>query len=245
MSKEQRLTALVLKKQPYGEGDEIVTFFTKEEGKLRALAKSTKFSKSKLQYSLQVLFCINLTLSGRGGLPKIIGAEALETYSKIRESLECMKIAFYALELLIKFTPDEEENETLFNLFTNFLTHLNTYTKDVALIDLGLAKFKIQFLESLGLSIHTPTIPSEEIYFSNSKGGFVISEEGADHVPVDLVTLEQFEVLKQGNFASLPQLLSNQFFTGQSTEELQEVLSGFVRYQLEREIKSERYLGMV
>ena len=46
--REQHYSAIILKKQPYREGDEIITLFTKEGGKIRCLAKSVKSPKSKL-----------------------------------------------------------------------------------------------------------------------------------------------------------------------------------------------------
>jgi DNA repair protein RecO (recombination protein O) len=79
MSRENTYAALVLKKQPLNEADELITVFTKEIGKLRVLAKSVKFAKSKLQYSLQSLFLVNLTVTG-GGLPKIIGVEVVNLF---------------------------------------------------------------------------------------------------------------------------------------------------------------------
>ena len=53
MSRETKLTGIILKKQPLNESDEIITFYTKENGKIRALAKSVKSSKSKLQQKIQ------------------------------------------------------------------------------------------------------------------------------------------------------------------------------------------------
>lgn len=245
MSRESKLTAIVVKKQPYGEGDEIITFYTKERGKLRGLAKSSRFSKSKLQYSLQTLFLVNLTLSG-SGLPKVIGAESVTTFPNIRQSLEAAQVAFYGLELLLKFTPDEQKNEALFELYLELFAFINAHALESKLLNLALAKFRIELLERMGLAVQVPPTPSAgELYFSSSKGGFLLTAEGVDHMPVSPVTYRQFLELKETGFGQLPEKLDLPLFSGHNTVELHEVLAGFVRYQLERDIKSERYLDVV
>src|SRR5947208_3391870 len=71
MPRENTYQAMILKKQAYAEADEIITFFTFEHGKVRALAKSVKSPKSKLQQKLQALFLVQVTLS-HSKFPKII-----------------------------------------------------------------------------------------------------------------------------------------------------------------------------
>ncbi|MBI3231986.1 MAG: DNA repair protein RecO [Candidatus Doudnabacteria bacterium] len=149
MSGNQKYTAIILKKQAFGEADEIITFFTRESGKVRGLAKSVKLSKSKLQNSLQCLFVVNLTLAGRGQLPKVIAAEVTESFFSLRLKLEVLKHAFYANELALKFTADGQKNEKLFDLLLGFLKFLETNGRN---LELALAKFKTDFLSASGWS---------------------------------------------------------------------------------------------
>jgi DNA repair protein RecO (recombination protein O) len=242
MSRDKKYKAIILKKQPYGEGDEIITFFTKENGKLRVLAKSTKFAKSKLQYSLQTLFLVDLTIAGSSSLPKVIGAEVKNTFANIRENFEAAKAAFFALEVLIKFTPDEQKNEQLFGLFLDFFEFLNKAEIESNLFQNGFAKFKIEFLEALGLGITSPAIslsvmPSA-VGFSNSRGGFILDENIVDFIPIKKETYDNFSALKE---IPLKEIASN---TALEVQELNDLLNSFLRYQLERDIKSERFLDM-
>ena len=55
--REIKHTGIILKKQPLGEADELITLFTKEQGKVRVLAKSVKSAKSKLQQNCRLCFC--------------------------------------------------------------------------------------------------------------------------------------------------------------------------------------------
>lgn len=238
MSKETKLTGIILKKQPYNEGDEIITLFTKEQGKLRVLAKSVKLAKSKLQNSLQALFLVNISVAGNK-LPKIIAAQPEEVFLNLRENLRAVKMAFYAVELLLKFTPDEHKNEALFNLLEQFLSKLNTEKSDDVL-NLALAKFKIAILQDSGLGIHYPKniSPREKVSLSPVRGGFVSGEEGASFLPVSKACFQLFLKLAGVNSTDISQDSS-------AIQELQKLLSIFIEYQLERRVNSEKYLNMV
>lgn len=207
MSRELKLTAIILKKQPFKEGDEIITLFTKELGKIRVLAKSVKSPKSKLQQKLQALFLVDVIVT-QGNFPKIIGAEPIKVFQAMRENLQAMKMAFYAIELVLKLTADEQKNEALFNLLEAFLEFLD-FEKNRQILNLGLVKFKIEILENSGLGVQ------------NNK--------------TDL-----FLKIKSAGFENLSALGAS---AGLSS--LQESLSQFIEYQLERKVKSEKYLNMV
>lgn len=211
MPREQTYTAIILKKQPFGEADEIITFFTSESGKLRGLAKSVKLPKSKLQNCLQSLFLVDLTLSGKSQLPQIIGAEPKKTFFRLRQDLESLKRAFYAAELVLKFTPDAQSNEGIFLLLENFLEFLDTYPdfKDAAL-----AKLKASFLRL---------------------EGFSIVDHGDLSGRPELLKLCQR--LEETGFGSL------QTRTWSGLGPLQDFLSEFIVFNLERQLKSEKFLN--
>jgi DNA repair protein RecO len=246
MSRETTYQSIILKKQPFGEGDEIITLYTREAGKLRVMAKSTKFSKSKLQHALQSLFLTAITTVGNKGLPKVIGAEVKNAFFHIRENLEAAKISFYAIELALKFTPDEEKNESLFSLLEAFFHFLDSNTDHPETVAMGLAKFKIEFLRSLGLGIQVPPAGAVSNYvgFSNSRGGFFLDAGAVDYVPVQGRTLEQFMELEQLPFLEISSHAHNNEQSAESLGELQKLLSGFIVYQLERDVKTESLLGL-
>lgn len=236
MPREQTYQAIILKKQPYGEADELITVFTKEQGKLRVLAKSVKFAKSKLQYGLQTLFFCKLSVVG-SKLPKVIGVEVLESFSGLRENLEAAKISFYILELALKFTPDEQINSALFDLLIKSLKFFSSAHNELVLGS-GLAKFKIDFLESLGLGIQTGSEEDtpEELFFSNQAGGFLFYKGTTPAQKVRRVTYAWFLELSKISFQELSARNMGDL------EELQDILSGFLSYHLEREIKSQRFM---
>lgn len=237
MFRETSCQAVVLKKQPFNEGDEIITFFSRELGKIRCLAKSVKSPKSKLQQKLQGLFLVSLSITQNGRLQKIISVEPLEVFSQMRENLEALKRAFYAQELVLKFTADEHKNEPLFNLLVELLSFLNEQHSE-AIMDLGLIKFKLEVLKTLGLSVHYQVRAGDDqqIFFSSTKGGFV-KEASADSFKVQSPAYGLFLELLAEGFKKLESIRNTR-----GAKELQNLLSQFIEYQLERKVKSEKFL---
>ena len=234
--KETKLQGIILKKQAFGEADEIVTCFSKELGKVRFLAKSIKLSKSKLQHALQLPFLVEIKLTeGRGGLGKIISANVLISFSNLRENPELGSYAFFGLESVLKFTPDEQKNESLFFALFEFLKQINL-SEDQKNCKLELLKFKILFLDVLGFSVTIPekeTLPNQTVGFSNSLGGFT-SKQCFDFRMIGQNTLE--------NFLSLVKNKHGLYFAMEEIDEINHLLSGFLTYHLEREIKSEKFI---
>ena len=155
----------------------------------------------------------------------------------LRENLAAVKCAFYASELVLKFTPDEQKNEALFNLLREFFSFLNSGVKQ-KILDLALAKFKINILQTLGLDISNL---SDSRFFSNSLGGFG-NQQSADARQVHEPTVTLFTSLKDCRFDYLRNIE-----VGEDIHllELQNLLSQFVEYQLERKVLSEGYLNHV
>ena len=236
MPREHTYLAIILKKQPFGDADELVTIFTQEAGKLRAVAKSVKLPKSKLQHAIQVPFLVRLRLAD-GQLPKVIGAEVQNSFGHIRHSLESLAAAFYVLELILKFTADEHPSAKLFKLAKDFLEFLDRIpAKAGAGLLLAIVKFQIRFLDAVGLSISAPAkAGARELYFSNSHGGFTANSGAA--VPATAGAYELYQKLTQGQ-AGAPDFRPD----AAAAAELRALLSQFLEYHLERRVKSERFL---
>ncbi|MCL5667179.1 MAG: DNA repair protein RecO [Patescibacteria group bacterium] len=245
MPREIIYNAIILKKQPFGEADEMVTAFTREAGKIRAVAKSSKYSKSKLQYLLQPLFYDKLNVVSAMRIPRIIGGEVRKPFAKIRESLEASKKAFYALEATLKFTADEHKNETLFSLLDDYFDFLNKTCQDNQMLGLGLAKFKINFLQSAGLSVHSQTTQEKQyVGFSIRRGGFVSNGNSADARPVPLETFNLFLRLQSLSFSRLREEAGSMLeIRRRGLPVLQALLTEFLTFHLERDIKSEKFLN--
>jgi recombinational DNA repair protein (RecF pathway) len=117
--------AIILKKHQFAETNEVITFFSRESGKSRVVAKASKSAKSKLAFGLQPLFLVELDLVSGKNMPTVTGVKVLRTYSGIRESSSKIAAALSACEFILKATADEHPNGDLFDLLNNYLGYLS------------------------------------------------------------------------------------------------------------------------
>jgi DNA repair protein RecO len=237
LPREQSYQAIIIKKQPFGEADEIITFFTEEAGKLRALAKSIKLGTSKLQQTLQPIFLNRVQVAGNGTLPKVIGAQTVNSFPLLQSRPERVEVWFVIAELLNKALPDEQKNQPLFGLVREYLQFLNSPDISEPALAASLLKFKIRFMELIGLQVHAPSSSDGTgILFSANRGGFYSGQPASDSRPASPATWQLFWQLQQAPFADLDSIQDD---TGQ----LRELVNEFISWQLEREIKAERFLS--
>lgn len=239
MSRERAVSAFIIKKQDYSEADQIITLFTKEEGKLRALVKAAKLPTSKLQPMLQQVFQtkVNLTGSNSGaGMPKIIGVQLIAAYSNILEDQDKLAAWYVASELVMRSLGDSAPNEPLFFELQSYAEFLNQPDWPAQKIKTSNIQFQIKAMNALGLGVRTDLNPDLPLFFSLDRGGFT-NESSVDSIPVDEAIYESFSQLSKHNYNSAPDLNSEEYKT------LSGFISRFVSYQLEREIKSQRLIS--
>ncbi|HTL39448.1 MAG TPA: DNA repair protein RecO [Methylomirabilota bacterium] len=120
----KKLTGIILKKQNYAEADQILTLWTQEAGKIRVKARGIRLPKSKLVYSLQDLSLVSIEITGRS-LPTLISASPQRQFSTVTQDLKKAAMGFYAAELMLKLTADEQPNTQVFELLVDFLKSLD------------------------------------------------------------------------------------------------------------------------
>jgi DNA repair protein RecO (recombination protein O) len=237
MSREQIYQSFIIKKQALGEADEIITLFTRERGKIRAKAKSVKFSRSKLQQSLQLMFYTAVNVSETGGLPIITGALTRNVFRQIQTDPDRIAYWYAMAELLHKALADEQPNPLLFDMILGYLAFLDNPGSPHSLLRSAGLKFKIEFFDLIGLCVHAPMVsPGDKVLFSASRGGFYVGAPSADSQAVAAKTWELFEQIKRQTFIELSA------DGEEGVKELQGLLTAFTSYQLERELKSERFI---
>jgi DNA repair protein RecO (recombination protein O) len=124
-----RTEGIVLRRVELGEADRILTLYTPQWGKLRAIAKGVRRPASKLRGHLE-LFTRSKLLMARGrNLDVITGAETTEAFHGLRvehpDTLDLVNTAYYLAELLDRFTEDGVENRAVWDLLVAALRALS------------------------------------------------------------------------------------------------------------------------
>lgn len=241
MSRERSIESFILKRQDYGEADQIITIFSKEEGKVRALVKAAKLPTSKLQPVLQPLFETRVTLTGSSsgpGLSKVIGAQLIKAYSGILQSEHKLGAWYMASELIIRALPDSAPNEPLFRELEQFADFLHEVELTSEEVKRAITQFQIKSLAHLGLGIKmiSHDFENTSVWFSQNSGGFV-SDNTSDSISVTASSYFAFLTLVKNNYFDAFALQDESYAS------LYSLVNRFVTYQLERELKSQRFMG--
>lgn len=103
---------IVLKSMPYGESNKIVTLYTREAGKMTAMARGAKKPASRLSAVTQTFtYGYYLLRTGRG-MGTLEQGEPIDSMRHIREDLEATAYASYIVELIDRLTDDRGQVQT-------------------------------------------------------------------------------------------------------------------------------------
>lgn len=238
--------ALVLKQFDLGESDRIITFYTRNMGKVRAVARGVRKPKSKIS-GLVLPFSYNRVTFYRGrSLDRINHIESIYFFSSLREDLDLMAYASYMAELVEKVGMEDQANELLFSLLLTSFHQLIQVDKDnleyVELI------FNLRLLKILGFAprllncVHcgSSVDTARKNYFDIRQGGIVCS---TCHSVEKELTGESLQIMKKilGGFDSALKLKISE----RARQELVKLISSFLLYHLDLRLKSLDFLHMI
>jgi DNA repair protein RecO (recombination protein O) len=141
-----RTPAVILKRMDLGEADRIVTLFSRDEGKVRAVAKGVRRTTSRSAGHLEPFTLSDVLLAVGRELDVVSQADTLDAFREIREDLDLTTHAFYLTELVDLLTEDRSENRAVYEILVDGLHSLRT-EHDARLV---LITFHLRLLEALG-----------------------------------------------------------------------------------------------
>lgn len=143
--------ALVVGTMRYREADRILTLYTRERGRLSALAKGVRRTKSRVGGRVEPFSLLQAQLyRGPGGsLYTLTGAETTRTFSGARETLFRMEAGARLLDTIKRAFPEEERHTDAFNLLVRAVAALSE-TADGEQADRVIASARAKLLLTLG-----------------------------------------------------------------------------------------------
>ena len=236
--------AIVLKRTNMGEADSIITFYTPNLGKVRAIAKGVRRPKSKLGGHLDLLTQSSLLLAQGQNLDVITQCQTIESFLPIRSDLWRTSCAIYVVELVDQFTAEDVENYPIYRLLQTTLLRLCEAQSN----ELVLRYFELQLLRHLGyqpelyqcLNCKAPLALASNL-FSVSGGGMIChncakKEQLVRPISVDAIKVMRF--LLKNDISSASRLKVSLDLS----RELEQLMREYIRYLLEREVKSVGFL---
>jgi DNA repair protein RecO (recombination protein O) len=122
----QASESLVLRTYPYGEADLIVSFFTRDEGKLRGFARRARKPKNQFGAGLERLSHVTMYYSQRENreLASLIRCDLIQSQFAIASDYAGCIALDYVAEVSENLLPPAESNERFFRLLLAMLEQL-------------------------------------------------------------------------------------------------------------------------
>lgn len=139
---------VVLRTHKLGEADRIIVLMTGGRGKVRAVAKGIRKTKSRFGGRLEPPGHVSLLLYEGRNLDVVNQAESVEPYRAIREDLDRMADAMALVEAVDQVAQEGEPNRPLLKMLTGALRALNDAAERPALL-VGAFYWKLLALEGV------------------------------------------------------------------------------------------------
>jgi DNA repair protein RecO (recombination protein O) len=243
-----RVDAVVLRHSDYGEADRLLTIYTRQLGKMRVIAKGARKIASRKAGHIEPFTHVRLQLAKGREMFIVTQADTVDAYLSLREDLILTSQASYVMELLDRFTyEDETENSSTFRLLTDTLSRLASFS-DVWLVT---RYYEMRLLDHLGFRPQLVEcancgrqIKAEDQFFSFSAGGVICPRCGKGLPNLHNISVEALKYLRHFQRSGYAEA-----FRARPSPEVQKeaelLMQGYFTYLLERELNTPGFLKKI
>jgi len=238
---------IVLRRIDLGEKDRILTIYSKEHGKLSAVAKGARRPGSKLAGASEPFTYAKMMLSSGRDLDVLSQADIRESFPNVKREMASVAYAVYLLELVHHFVDERQPNPELFDTLLSTMYILESGTDP----EITARYFELQLLSMMGYEPNFDAclrcghaIGREKVSFSPSLGGIVCARCGdapRDAISVPGAVASYVHALR----AAEPNKLKDMRVPAGARRDLARMLRLHIRYRLERELKSVEFVRAV
>jgi len=241
----EKALALVVRGTDWSETSRITTLFTRESGKIRALAKGGRRLKSNFDCAFDLLSICRIVFlrKAHGGLDLLTEARLEEQFPILRQDLQALYTGYYIAELLADGTQDYDPHPVLFDVAVASLRSLGKGVDPRG----AASAFELVWLRELGYSPRLDACATcgaeveDGAAFSPSAGGIVCPTCAAAAVDRRSLSAECLAEMRRLT-GSAGGSAADVALTGATVDELRPVLGQTVSYVLGRR---PRLLGYV
>jgi DNA repair protein RecO (recombination protein O) len=203
--------AVVLRSLRLGEADRIVHLYTQDRGRVGAVAKGIRKTKSRFGGRLEPLSHVALQLhQGSGELQTVTGVDLVRPHSAVREEPYRLGVGLIGAEAMLRLFTEQERNDRAFVALTRFLDALDESDRRATRAALDPLALSFQ-LKLLWLSGYLPHLTScaecgaddtPLVGYSPQAGGAVCRGCGAGSMPLSPAGIRGIEKLLREPLAS-------------------------------------------
>ena len=179
--------AIVLRSMRFSEADRILHLYTERRGRIGAIAKGIRKTKSRFGARLEPLSHVELMLhEGSGELQTITGVELLRSHRASREDPYRLNVGLIGAEAMLRLFGEPEANDRAFGALARFLDLLDEApsARTRPAVDPLALSFQLKLLWLAGYLPHLTSCvecgaESELVGFSARAGGAVCTTHAA------------------------------------------------------------------
>jgi DNA repair protein RecO (recombination protein O) len=246
-------SAIILRRLDYSDYDLIITLFTRDQGKVPAIAKYAKKSSRRFAGVLELFSVLKVlcTKGRRKGMPVLQEAAIIDPFPQIRTNIQKTAYASYWAEMINNWTEPGYPQIQVYDLLKYVLKELD---KDRIPEPVLSILFQIKFLALAGLSPnltycrickkHFDSITRSGFIFNLSNGGIACDKCGSRlsrQFTISKGALKQLLWIGTGDFQKALRIK----FSSQTLKESSKLLEAFVTCYLGRQPASLKVLHQI
>lgn len=230
---------VVLRTLRLGEADRIVTIATPDHGKVRAVAKGVRRTKSRIGARVEPLTHVTLLLWKGRELDVITGVEVLDPFRALRSDLDRSMSAMTMLEIVDQVAVEAHPMPEIFNMLVRALRTLEEHPSPALL---GAFCWKLLALEGLGPRVDACTrceTAGPLVAFDAGEGGFLCHACRRGQA----VSADAFELVRLVLSGGLSRALAAGAEDPSSAAEIEHLGLAALEHHLDRRLRTPRHLS--
>lgn len=236
--------AIVMRRTDFGEADRLLTLYTRDYGKLKAIAKGARKPKSRKTGHVGLFMRSQFMIAVGRSLDIVTSAETIESHQALATDLLKTTYAAYAIELLDNLTPEEERHVGIYQLVADTLAriadsdNLMLIARHYELRLLSLVGFQPQLFYNVATG---EPIEERDYLFSAEEGGLIeLSQRSIDRKArrTSAASIKVLRFLQTRDWRTVEHLQ----LRGELHRELESIMHFYVAHLLERGLKSTDFL---
>jgi DNA repair protein RecO (recombination protein O) len=246
MNKERtyRSEAIVLRRTDIGEADRLLTLYSREYGKIRAVAKGARKPQTRKTGHVELFMRTAFMFAQGKSIDIITQAELIEAYPALRQDLVRTTYAAYCAELLDGLTADEDRDVRKYSLLADGLgwiaesDDLRMAARYYELRLLALAGYQPQLFHCVSCN---EKITEQDQFFSAELGGILCPDsrdEDRRARPISAAAVKLFRYLQTRDWETVHVLRLRKNLH----QELEGIMHYYLRYVLEHNLRSIEFL---
>lgn len=244
--------AIVLRSVPYRDADLVLTLYTRERGRLSALARAARKSRKRFGACLGLFTLSTVHLSTRGGELWTLGsAELVESFADLARDMASYAHASYGTELVRELTAVEQPDEEVLDLILELYRTLQAMGPSPQV----LRAFELRLLGLIGLApvldrcvgCGTSQVDDRGVVLDPHRGGVCCAACAAlsRHVGVRPLPASARQVLEAAQHAPSLAAAGEQTFSQADAAEARDALLSLILGHVGKPLRSLEFIAKV